>query len=147
MVLITDLTANAIPSDDQIKAGQNGYGDAVQNENIAVSLGGTQTFTQLTGLSSRTDYALYFVHEDAIGNTSEILFIAFNTLSYVADIEETFPDNEGGISSTAHSLWTWDDEHVDHIGWDAETIIGSTFEIGDDSAPHVPDDPGGINPT
>jgi len=144
MVLITDLIA--VPSADQIKAGQNGFGASVTNENITVSLGGTQTFTELTGLNTRTDYALYFVHEKN-SKTSEVQSIAFNTLKTVADIEETFPDSDGGISGTQYAFWTWDDQHTDYVGWDAEIVIGSPFETGDDDIPHVPDDPGGIEPT
>ena len=146
MVLITDLVA--IPNASQVKAGQNGFGTSVPNENIAVTLGGTQTFTQLDGLTNRTDYALYYVHEDASGNTSEVSSIAFDTLKPVADIEETFPDDEGGISGSIFDFWTWDDDHIDFIGWDAETVIGSEVEVEDGGVVQSPSpDTGGISPT
>lgn len=69
-----------IPSVAQIKAGQQSSGAAALfSDTEAVSVAGTITFNEITGLSSSTAYDAWFVHTDTATNNSTAVKADFTT--------------------------------------------------------------------
>lgn len=61
------------PTAAQIKAGQRSNGTAAfKAENRAVTIGGQQTFTTVTGLTTGTEYDFWFVHNNSSGDSTPV---------------------------------------------------------------------------
>jgi cellulose 1,4-beta-cellobiosidase len=82
MVVVPD---GDLPSDTQIKAGQQSSGAAaLASENLPVVGTGTQTFSAVTGLDHSTAYDVWFLHQDAAGNDSIAVLAEFTTAALAA---------------------------------------------------------------
>lgn len=77
MVVVPD---SDIPSVQQIKDGQQSSGAAaIAADSDIISATGTHTFAEVTGLTSLTNYEIYFVHTDAASNDSLASTVGFTT--------------------------------------------------------------------
>jgi len=94
MVVVPD---GDTPSVAQIKAGQRSNGTAaITSQNKTVTIGGQQTFTNVTGLTAGTEYDFWFVHTNAYGDSSAVK-ADFKPIQYVS--MDTGWRNPGAIAS------------------------------------------------
>jgi hypothetical protein len=100
------------PSVTQIKAGQRSSGAAaIANQNQAVSATGVQTFSAVTGLTSNTSFAVWFVHTNAGALNSTAVLANFSTLFSFNDARQAIIN---GLDSA----------QAEGTGWDAVVKAG-----------------------
>lgn len=137
MVVVPNGDFDALSGAERItrtKAGQQSSGAAaLAAQNQAVTATGVQTFSAVTGLSSRTAYDCWFVHTDAAANDSTAVKADFTTLPVFADIVN---DLTAGCTSAQSEAGGWNAKVRDalKITWvrTSDTVATGTLQAVSD---------------